>query len=897
MIAPQSSSLMAGRKGSIAAASKGWSFVLLVVLLLARTSLADPTKIYDIDLRTHSVADALNGLSEQTGVPVVFPYDLVKDRKANPVVGRYTVLGALDELLKDTGLSGGLSDKGVVTVSLAKSDTPTSGETSVPHEENQQATKKTRADKRPAIAAFFASIAAAFSASAEEAADVGADQTKMSSVVVTAEKRIQREQDVPVAMTVLDPSTLAENGQSRLTDYFASVPGLNVTSPAFLPGSMYITIRGLSSGLNQNSTVAAVVDDVPTGSGNELVFGNLTVPDIDPSDLANIEVLKGPQGTLYGANSLGGLIKYVTVDPSTEVYKARVEVTGVDVPDGGTGYTVRGAVNIPVSDQLALRISGFDRRDPGYTDDVLTGQNNINSANVYGGHLAAMWHLSEDVSLKLGALLQQTDGHGLSYFNATLGKDGILQPTLDYLNYTAERVANPYTRQQQLYSATLKAKIAGADLVAVSGYVVNKLRGINDYGTTFNSFFSNLPVAQSAEAQDYETKKFSQELRLSDSVGHWLDWLLGGFYTHEDSPNAFQNLFSLDPNTLGLGTDLVKFVNKLTLSEYAVFGDVTIHLTDHFDLQLGGRESWDRQNFQNDGFGPGASVFFPAAELQSPNTAIGPQLTANQNAFTYNATPQFKIAHDLMVYARVASGYRIGSPNVNAGQPGIPISYKPDRTTNYELGLKGDFLQHSLSIDAAVYHISWHDFQIPIQTPQGLYFESNAGAAKSDGVEISLQAQPTSTFTISAQGSYNQAELTQDLPSTVVAAGAYALSGARLPYSIPWSGGVTLNQDIPLSGRWRGFLEGEATYVGLRDGEFAARSTALRPQFPAYTTVNLRTGAKSDSWYASLYVNNLANKRGIAGAVNTFERGHFEGDYFGAVIQPRTVGLSVVRNW
>ena len=896
MIAPQLSSPMAGLKGSIAAASSSRSFVfVLVVWLIASTSLADAAKLYDIDLHTQSVADALNGLSEQTGVPVVFPYDLVKDRKANPVVGRCTLLEALDELLKDTGLSGGLSDKGVVTVSLLKPGNPTSGETSVPRDENKQTTKKSRVDKRAAVATFFASIAAAFSASADEAADVDStDQAKMSSIVVTAQKREEREQDVPVAITVLDPQALSESGQNRLADYYSSVPGLNVTSPTFLPGSMYITIRGMSTGASQNATVAAVVDDVPTGSGNELVFGNLSVPDIDPSDLARLEVLKGPRGTLYGADSLGGLLRYVTVDPSTQGYTGRVEVSGVDIPDGGLGYTVRGAANIPVSDTLAVRVSGFDRRDPGYTNDALSGQTNINRANVYGGHLSALWHASDDVSLKVGALIQQNDGHGLPYFNAQLGPTGTLQPIAGYLNYTAIGTANPYTRQQQLYSATLKAKVAGLDLVSVTGYIVNKLHATNDYGTTFDSFFTPA-LTHAVEVQDYETDKITQELRLSASVGQ-LDWLLGGFYTHEHSPEASQNLYSVDPTTGALQTSQVDFVNLLKFSEYAVFADVTMHFTDQFDVQIGGRESWERQTYENDGFGPGASVFFPPGELVSPATAIGPQLPQSEHSFTYLVTPEFKISPDFMVYARVATGYRNGAPNVNAGVPGVPSEYKPDRTTNFELGLKGEFFDHRLNIDAAAYHINWRDFQIPVSVGP-LYYETNAGDAKSDGIEVGLQVRPTRGLTIAGQASYNHAVLTQDLPLTVVAAGAYGLSGNPLPYSIPWSGGITLNQDVPFSDEWTGFIGSDVTYVGSRDGEFAGSSTALRAQFPDYTTANLRMGLQSKVWHYTLYVNNLGNERGIVGAFTTFSRGHFGGDYYGAIIQPRTVGLSVVRNW
>src|SRR5262249_21211164 len=155
-----------------------------------------------------------------------------------------------------------------------------------------------------------------------------------------------------------------------------------------------------------------VIDDVPVGSSQWLSFGSLTQPDLDPSDLARIEVLKGPQGTLYGADSLGGLIKYVTQDPTTKAFGGRAELSGAGVTGGGEGYAVRGAANIPLSESVAMRVSAFGRRDPGYIRDITTGADNVNSANVYGGHVSLLYRPSSNLSLKLGALIQNTNANG-----------------------------------------------------------------------------------------------------------------------------------------------------------------------------------------------------------------------------------------------------------------------------------------------------------------------------------------------------------------------------------------------------------------------------------------------------------------------------------------------------
>jgi len=654
---------------------------------------------------------------------------------------------------------------------------------------------------------------------------------------------------------------------------------------------------GLLSAYGQNPTAAVVIDDVPIGSSSGLQNGMLNPIDIDPSDLARIEVLKGPQGTLYGADSLGGLVKYVTVDPSTASRTGRAEVSGIDVPGGEVGYSVRGAVNVPLSDVLALRVSGFTRRDPGYVNNALSGQNNVDSANVSGGRAAALWRLMDNVSLKVSALIQQTDGNGFPYFNAQLSPNGTLQPTLGYLNFTAVPGSGAYSTQQQLYSARLDAKVAGLDLVSVTGYSIDKYSGKTDFGTGLGPYFVspvNLNVVDLLSDLHYTTDKFSQELRVSSSVGPWLDWLVGGFYTHEKAPvgTSHDSLYNVDPATGTLGDAVFTTVTSpYTFSEEAIFADFTVHFTDRISVQLGGRESWNSQTYQQMETGAGVIDFYG-----QPSPYAEPTLHATGNAFTYLVTPQFKISPDVMAYARFATGYRIGGPN-SAGliYPNTPTAYKPDATTNYEIGIKGNYLEHRLSVDLAAYYINWHDFQLKVL--QGCYdgFVTNAGDAKSEGVELSVQARPARGLTITAQGSYNDAQLTQNLPPT--AAYLYAVAGEQLPYSIRWSGGLTANQDIPFCDTWTGFVGGGLTYVGSRYGDFASSATSPRAQIPGYTTLNLYTGVRHESWLVNLFINNAADKRGIVGiAAGELQIGN-PGGYYGTVIPPRTVGLSVARNF
>jgi iron complex outermembrane receptor protein len=799
---------------------------LLVALCLSHGAWADERQ-FDL-----SAMDAVHGIPEfarQAGIQIVAPADGLAGISTPAIRGSFDVRVALKKLLVGTDLEIASDDGAVITLRRREKAAKQSGNPN--GSETQPLTNDTGTRSQSVR-------------DSDELAGI-----RLEEVIVTAQKRQERQQDVPIAMTVLNPEELALNGQGRLIDYFGTVPGLSVQPNALYSGTQYITIRGLSAGQFQNATVATIIDDVPTGSGSVLELGNLTSPDIDPSDLARIEVLKGPQGTLYGADSLGGLIKYVTVDPSTDGLSGRVEISGVDIPVGGLGYTVRGAVNIPVSDTLAIRASGFSRRDPGYIDDITSGQRNVNSVDVYGGRLSAMWRPSADISLKVSALVQDTHAGGDPYFDVQQNPDGSLQPTFGYLKMTGEAYGNPYQTQQELYSATLRARVVGLDLISVSGYAVNKLHDSEDNGTLFNCFFGspslgcpqtvNLNLLQSGETERNETDKFSQELRLSSSVGKWLDWLVGGFYTHERAPSGSSSLslFSVNPATEAPGSVFFTYAfTPFTFSEEAIFGDLTLHFTDRFNLQLGGRESWNRTDYRQTNLGPGVIDEYgvPSPDVQAPEQSTG-------SAFTYLVTPQFKISTDAMIYARIASGYRIGGPNYAAPQyRGDPVDYKPDTSDNFEIGTKGEFLNHRISVDAAVYYIKWHDFQIGVAQGCCNDYTINAGNAKSEGVELAVQAHPVTGLTITAQGSFNEAELTQDMPPGAIAAGAYGVPGNPLPYSIRWSGGVAVNQDFSLSSALKVFVGGQFTYVGSRPTEFGGPPPSPRVYIPSYTTLNLR---------------------------------------------------------
>ena len=687
----------------------------------------------------------------------------------------------------------------------------------------------------------------------------------LSEVIVSAEKREERLQDVPVSVTAISAEDLVSSNQVRLQDYYASVPGLNVT-PA-QQSAQFITIRGINTGGFQNPLVGIVIDDVPFGSSTFL-GGGYVVPDIDPSDLARIEVLKGPQGTLYGSAGMGGLVKFVTIDPSTAGFNGRAEAGASGVYSGSeAGFNFRGAVNIPVSDSLAVRVSAFSRQDPGYIDNPDTGVDGVNEAHYFGSRVSALWKPSEVVSLKLSALFQDAKGDGGNFVVTGPGLTGLQE------NYYGG--LEKYDRQIQAYSAILTAKFGEASLTSISGFNVNSYHDAADI-SSFPGFLPvpGLPGADvAALTNDNWTRKFSQEVRLTTPVGPILDLELGAFYTHEKS-EITQYLPVIDSGTSDILGSYGGGVTPLTYTEYAAFGDLTFHITQQFDVQLGARESEIRQSQ-----GPDLSV----AGSLSPVSSATATFNENGNAFTYLFTPEYKFSPDLMTYVRLASGYRPGGINVLPlpGQfgydPTLPRAYNSDKTYSYEIGTKGDFLEHVLAVDASAYYIQWKDIELSeLSGPNG--YTSNGGAAKSQGFELSLDLRPLPGLTLSAWGDWNDSELTQALPPTSTVQGS---AGDPLPYSSRFSGHFAINDEFPITHTLSGVVAGEVSYVGQRPYGIGTNVV-----FPAYAQTNVHTGIRYETWTVNLYANNLTDRRGYIGQdINPASR------YY---ITPRTVGISVI---
>ncbi|MBD3759644.1 TonB-dependent receptor [Rhizorhabdus sp.] len=691
-------------------------------------------------------------------------------------------------------------------------------------------------------------------------------------IVVTAQKTRERLLEVPLSVTALKADSLVNNAQTRLENYFSKVPGLNLTNLG-QAGEPVVSIRGLTTGGNTAPTVGIVVDDVPYGATMNPDLAP-HAPTIDPGDVARIEVLRGPQGTLYGAASLGGLIKYVTIDPSTDRVKGRIQAGFSSMEHGGNGYSLRGSINIPVSTVLAVRASGYTTETPGYVDNVTTGKSNINTQESIGGRIALLWAPSDAFSVRLSALYQDNKRSGTSEVEPNLG--GL---------FRVAQLPNGgrYRTRNEAYSAIVTGAVAGVDIVSTTGYSLARFRSDIDSTAFLGSIgrAAGFPFTAQIYQLDNDTEKFSQELRATVPFGERVRLLVGGFYTSERTGVDLRLLPATPVTGAIIGTGLI--LNAPTnYREIAGFSALTVELSDRFDVQLGGRYALNRVASSSARSGPFQPILYPGAPFL-------PETNARDSVFTYSLSPRFRISHDLMVYGRVASGYRPGGPNLNAGAAAvIPRAFEPDTTVNYEIGAKGSAWNGRFTFDASIYMIDWSNIQITLRNPTpSLPYNANIGKARSQGAELTLTAKPWTGMTMSGWVAYNDAKLTRSISAINIS----ARKGARLAYSSPWSGSVSLDQKIELGGGLTGSVGGDVSFVGNRTGLFRA-ANVVRARFPSYTEFSLRAGLNYDDWALRAYVNNLTDKRGVL-------RGGIDSTVAGRItyIEPRTYGLTLTKEF
>ena len=823
------------------------------------------------NLPAQPLAESLKAVGAQSNVNVLVTPDLVDGKQAPALKANLSVTDALTALLQGTGLEYHFVNEQTVVIRQKVSPTGASGKPlsdSHPSGADTQVAKQSAQDGRPAQASQDQGQQPV--AVESNASGVGSQQATLGTVIVTAEKRSEDIQQVPMSITVIDESQIENLHATQLSDISGYIPGFTVVNGGS-PGQAILGIRGITPPPNsQGATVATYIDETPLGTSGNYGQGSNSVLDLLPYDFQSVEVLRGPQGTLYGAVALGGVLRYVSKAPDLDQWSWRV---GADVfnteGSGEAGYAGRFGFNAPiVPGQLAFSASVARQDSPGYIDNVRTGEKDQDSFSQQAAHATLLWKPSDDLSIKLQAIQSKIDADSTSY----VALDPIsLKPIYGELknnNYVPE----PYKKDVDYYNATINWNLGWADFVSATSYAEsNQHSGFDGsliYGLAF-PFFGLPAPGISAASYDLKLDKTTQEFRLTSKTEGPLEWLLGYFYTDEDGKQNqhltaqfadYSSIPGLDP--------LAVVAFPSTYKESAFFGDLTYKFDTTFDVTGGVRYAHNKQSFSQ--IASGALV---------PPTNVSNE--SSEDVLTWSFTPRLHMTPDQMLYLRIATGYQPGGPNVVL--PGSPPTVDASTLTNYEIGWKAMFDDNRWMINAAVFDIEWDKIQV-LQINGGFGYLANAGTARSSGLEFSTMYTPVAGLRLGLNGAYTNAKLTEDVP------GLGGIDGARLPWTPKWAGSATADWVFPVWAEWTGRVGGGIRYAG--DSYSSIEHTPSAYPQDSYTAIDLNADVSSDRWTVRFYVRNLTDKRvysnlfGLANAA-TGEVTQVRG----VPLQPRTVGV------
>ena len=691
---------------------------------------------------------------------------------------------------------------------------------------------------------------------------------ELEEIVVTASRREQSLQDVPASVAVLDPETYSLGGLNSLTDVTKYVPGVNFNSNG-APGLGSITVRGVAN-VFSTASVGIYVDDVPYGSATAFAEGANLALDNLLGNVERVEIIKGPQGTLFGASSMGGALRYITRDPSVTDLEGSFSADVSDTKEGELSQLYRGRVSIPiVEDRLAAGVSGFWQDVGGFIDEATRNLEDVNGAELSGGTVSLLFQATDDLKLEVAYTdhLFEFDTTNSVPYNPMTGEPLVGRYT------TSAPSDQPTEINFELLSGSVEWATDWATATLSSSFQESSRIGILDLTVAFGELVDGLlgvPPGTNTVLLDQQitTERTVHELRFTSPDNETLEWIAGAYYTSEES-NNFQGTI-VDPGPFNL-------VQQQFPSEYdeiAAFGNVTWYFAPQLDATLGMRLSSNEMSVEFTGTG----------FLAGPNL---PRESVDDDVDTYLFNLRYRPSDDVSFYTRVASGYRPASANLSLIDPGtgetlsVPF-VASDSLWSYEVGAKGETAGGVLGYEVAVYRLDWQD----MQTFQS-FMNVNVGAnADSDvtatGLETNLVWQPSEAFDLVASIAYTKSELDDDDP------GIGGVAGEQLPRipELSWS----------LDGRYDFLVGGMDAFVGAgiayqdeRKTGFAG-GTVITPPTPSYTIedytlVDLRAGVRFDRYAVSLYATNLLDEYAFQNAgVIIPTQGNAN------VLRPRTIG-------
>jgi iron complex outermembrane receptor protein len=741
---------------------------------------------------------------------------------------------------------------------------------------------------------------------AQNASESGAaSESTSGDIIVTATRRAERQRDVALGISVLGTEQLEKQQLRSFADYVPLVPGLSLQATS--PTVNRVTIRGLNAG-GAGASVGIYVDDSPVGSSNGLAGGAVYTANSDTWDLQRVEVLRGPQGTLYGANTEGGLIKFVSNAPDLSKYSGVAQVGGEAVDGGNVRGSARGVANFMLrQDVAAFRISGFYDGLPGFIDNAQLGVRDINGGRRWGVRGSLLVKPVEDLSIRLTGFYQDTRVGAAPSIDVIGNAASYAAPPADQLDPAGRDLTQnsflrqPYQSDITNVSATIEWSAPWATLTSISTYNKTHFNDLQDvtsatvtydgvatpeaplgrpitYGAFGQAFVYGVPVTAEIRSMT-PLEKLTQEVRIASKPSTRFEWLVGGFATRETANLNQQYAF----RSIATGAELSPIAGGTQLrskyEEFAAYGSATFKFSPRFDIEVGGRYAHNKQSNDN--------LFQPGLFSGGPFTT---HVDSDENVFTYSVAPRFKVNADTLIYARVASGFKPGGPN-NVTVPGplpagYPLQYGSEKTTNYELGVRSKLFDNLLSVDVALFDIEWDNIQV-ITRFGNFNVRTNGGKARSRGIEWAFELRPVRGLDVALTGSYVDAQIKGSLTE-------FGLDGQRLPYVPDLTAAVNATYSWRFAGDFDASIGGTYAYTGTRTTGLGALVTNPVVRLPDYGTLALRASIGNGDWRADFYVKNVTDSRGISTYI-----GSGAPDLRGSkiVINPRTFGITLTKSF
>lgn len=757
------------------------------------------------------------------------------------------------------------------------------------------------------------------------------DDESDNVIIVTAQKRAQNLQDVPIAITALGTEALDELQINEIRDVAKFLPSVTVQTAG--PGFTQVYFRGVSSGENANHsaslpTVGIYLDEMPITT----IQGAL---DIHSYDLARVEALAGPQGTLYGASSMAGTIKLVTNAPDYKDSYGAVDFELNSVNRGDFGGVAEGFYNARISDSAALRIVAWYRRDGGFIDNIpgsrtfatsgITQNNadlvedNYNDVDTYGARVALGIELNDSWTLRptLIGQIQNADGSFAQERSTAVTR------SLQTVQYNPE-----FSKDRWLQAAlTIEGKIGSWDLVAAGGHLWRTTETASDYSdyayfydalAGYGAYFTDnngdlVSPNQFIQGNDRYRRVFG-ELRVSSPVDAPLRFI-GGVFAQRQYHRITQNYIIEDIadaiTVTGTESNIWLTRQERVDRDYAAFGELSFDVTDQLTVTGGARV----YNYRNSlagffGFSAGYSsrtgeavCFGPPIVAGSPCTNLDQTTSDTDAIYKLNAT--YKITPDILVYATWSQGFRPGGINRRGNLP----PYLPDTLDNYELGWKTTF--GAVTFNGAIYQEDWNEIQLSFLGENGLTEIRNAGIARIRGVEADFTYR-AGGLTLSASGSYNDATIRRDFcrianpafdctfdPGDGRENALLAPAGTQLPITAKFKGNAIARYEFPIGG-WDGHVQGAVSYIGRRRSDLRTVENAIKGFFDPYAVADFSIGMRKDNLRFELYATNLFNSNGVINSgVQCVETTCGDPDgvsstggvFYDFVTRPRIIGL------